>query len=444
VPKPRILLIAALLAVTALAATTTSSAVAATCTSAPQVKTSAATGVTATDATLNGTVNAEGCPTTYEFEYGGSDAYGAMTAATSAGTGTSAVAETATVTGLSPHTIYQFRLMATNAAGVAIGANESFTTGVACVPGGQPAPAVTTSAATPAASGVATSHGKVDPNGCATTYTFQYGTTGAYGSVTSTASAGNGTAAVAAQATLTHLAPSTVYHVRLVATSAAGTTDGADTTFTTKADCVKGGTAAPPVSTGSAVSVSDTGATLTGTVDPLGCTTTYTFAYGSTTTAQTKAASAGSGLSARTVTTPIAGLAPNTLYHYRIRATSATGTSTGAERSFRTAPLPRPGVVRIGRQTGSVTRRYIAHVRVSCTAGIGTCTGTVSLYRTHRLVGTATYAVPAGGSRVFAVRLNPRGRALMRAHRRRLIEVLARGGGRHSRRYVTFVRRFPA
>jgi hypothetical protein len=37
----------------------------------------------------------------------------------------------------------------------------------------------------------------------------------------------------------------------------------------------------------------------------------------------------------------ISALAPGTVYHYRLLATTAAGTSAGADASFRTAPLPR-------------------------------------------------------------------------------------------------------
>lgn len=55
--------------------------------SAPAVTTSAASGVTATAATLNGTVNPEGAATTYQFQYGTSTSYGSVTPASPASAG---------------------------------------------------------------------------------------------------------------------------------------------------------------------------------------------------------------------------------------------------------------------------------------------------------------------------------------------------------------------
>ena len=76
--------------------------------------------------------------------------------------------------------------------------------------------------------------GKVDPNGAATTYLFQYGPTTLYGTNTAPVSAGAGTSAVNVIADIAGLAPATTYHYRLVATNSQGTTRGADRTFKTK------------------------------------------------------------------------------------------------------------------------------------------------------------------------------------------------------------------
>lgn len=112
-------------------------------------------------------------------------------------------------------------------------------TGVAFGPAQTPAgtaPSVTTSLAGGIGAISATVNGQVNPNGQATSYSFQYGTSTGYGLQTPAVSAGGGTAAVAESATLSGLSPSTVYHYRIVATNATGTTDGADQTLTTSAN----------------------------------------------------------------------------------------------------------------------------------------------------------------------------------------------------------------
>jgi hypothetical protein len=61
----------------------------------------------------------------------------------------------------------------------------------------------------------------------------EYGTTTAYGSVTTVQALATTTAQTPVSAVLGGLLPGTIYHFRLVASNADGTTDGADHTFTT-------------------------------------------------------------------------------------------------------------------------------------------------------------------------------------------------------------------
>jgi len=106
--------------------------------------------------------------------------------------------------------------------------------------------------------------------------------------------------------------------------------------------------ASPTVTTLSAASVGERRATLRADVNPHGAATTYAFQYGTTTAygAQTPARSAGSGTSATRVTVRIGGLTPGVRYHYRVIASNADGTTTGADRSFRTRlPAATPPVV---------------------------------------------------------------------------------------------------
>jgi hypothetical protein len=197
---------------------------------APAVTTNAASAVTSSGATVGGSVNPEGQSTTYRFDYGTSTSYGSSvpSPAGSAGSGTSAVTESASLTGLRPGTVYHYRIEATNATATTDGSDQAFTTA------GQ-APAVTTNAASAVTSSGATVGGSVNPEGQSTTYRFHYGTSTSYGSsVPSPAgSAGSGTSAVTESASLTGLRSGTVYHYRIEATNAAGTTFGADKTFTT-------------------------------------------------------------------------------------------------------------------------------------------------------------------------------------------------------------------
>lgn len=197
---------------------------------APAATTSAATSVADSGATLNGSVNPEGAATSYKFDYGTTSAYGSSTTAGDAGSGTAAVSESANLTGLSPGTTYHYRIEATNSAGTAYGSDQTFTTTSPVV---QQPPAVTTDAATAISASGAVVNGSVNPEGAATSYQFDYGTSTAYGSNTPAASAGSGSSAVSESAQLSGLQAATTYHYRIEATNSAGTTYGPDQTFTT-------------------------------------------------------------------------------------------------------------------------------------------------------------------------------------------------------------------
>jgi uncharacterized protein YegP (UPF0339 family) len=316
-------------------------------TAAPVAITGPVSAVGATSVTAGGTVNPGGRPTSWYVEFGTSTGYGRKTATLSAGSGTANVQVSGSLTGLSPGTTYHYRLVATNGEGTARGADGIFTTSSAPV------------AVTGSASGVtvtaATLGGTVDPNGRSTTWHFEYGTSTSYGSTTPGRSAGSGTAATSVSAAVANLTPGRLYHYRLVATSDAGTSRGADRTFSTAG--------APTAATRPATSVGARSAGLRGTVTANGQATSWYFEYGTTTGygSRTTARNAGAGTSPVGVSTSVTGLRPATTYHYRLVAANSSGTSLGADTTFRTAgpPLVRTGAaVEIGsssaRPTGSV------------------------------------------------------------------------------------------
>jgi hypothetical protein len=95
----------------------------------PSVTTRAATALTASAATLNGSVSANNATTQYWFAYGTSKtALTSKTAKTGALTAAAPTAVTAPLTGLKTKTTYYFQIVASNAAGTTSGATQSFTT----------------------------------------------------------------------------------------------------------------------------------------------------------------------------------------------------------------------------------------------------------------------------------------------------------------------------
>jgi hypothetical protein len=75
---------------------------------------------------LNGTVNPNGFDTTVLFEWGTTSAYGNTTPVQSIGKATTNVAVTADLIGLTPDTLYHYRVVATNSVGTTEGGDVTF------------------------------------------------------------------------------------------------------------------------------------------------------------------------------------------------------------------------------------------------------------------------------------------------------------------------------
>ena len=95
----------------------------------PSATTLAATSLSGTGATLNGTVNANGSSTAVSFEFGLTTAYGSTATATPTPvTGSSPTAVSAVLTGLTPGTVYHFRASGTSTGGTSTGGDLLFAT----------------------------------------------------------------------------------------------------------------------------------------------------------------------------------------------------------------------------------------------------------------------------------------------------------------------------
>jgi hypothetical protein len=196
-------------------------------------------------------------------------------------------------------------------------------------------PVATTEPVTAIGQTTATLAAKVAPRGADTTVRFEYGTSTAYG-LTSAERSVPGTATEAQTVTVpvTGLTANTTYHVRVVATNAAGEVRGTDRTFRTTSPPAS--PRAPGATTGTPTEVTSSSATLVGSVDPNGQATRVRFEYGTTGALgrTTGEQDAGAGDSAITVRLPVSGLAANDRVYFRVVASSAAGTTRGSTRSF--------------------------------------------------------------------------------------------------------------
>jgi hypothetical protein len=295
----------------------------------PVAATGAASSITSTGAAVSGTVNPTGLPTSYTFEYGTSLSFGGVVPVGSAGAGGSPVTLTSALSGLAPATTYDYRVVATNSAGTAVGAARSFRT----IGGSPVAPDATTVGVQSIGPDHATVRGTVNPRNQQTSFTFEYGTTTSFGSIAPVVALDAADEPEPVATVLTGLARGTTYFYRVVATNATGTSFGTVGSFTTA-----GGNVAPLVMTGAASAVSATGATLAATVDPRGQRTAFTFEYGPTNAfgSVTAVDYAGDTTGSQAVSLPVTGLTPGTTYLFRVVATNAIGTSAGAVGSFTT------------------------------------------------------------------------------------------------------------
>ena len=196
------------------------------------------------------------------------------------------------------------------------------------------APTATTSAATSISQNAATLNGAVNANGASTTVRFVWGSVS--GNYTDSALAAqspipSGLSGVSTG--LTGLNVSTTYYYRIRAYNSLGNVQGSEVSFTTNATA-----SAPAAATNSATSVTQTTATLNGTVNANGASTIVRFVYGTIPGAYSDSAVASQS--------PVAGNSPvsigttginaGTTYYYRVRAYNSAGGVQGSEVSFTT------------------------------------------------------------------------------------------------------------
>jgi hypothetical protein len=211
----------------------------------PTMTTSAATGVTATSVTLNGSANPNGAHSLGWFRYAAinpgtcNDEFGTKippgVSYIELGAGTSVVPYSATVTGLVPGTTFYYCAIAENTAGISFGAVLTFTT-----TGGPPT--MTTSAATNVTATSAILNGSANPNGASSDGWFRYAAINPgtcdddFGTKAPAGAAvielGAGTSPVPYSQGVTGLTTGTTYYYCSIAFNAAGISFGPIVAFT--------------------------------------------------------------------------------------------------------------------------------------------------------------------------------------------------------------------
>lgn len=182
----------------------------------PTMLTMPATGVTQTQATLNGTFNANGtAPMDVRFEYGTTTKLGKFTSYNTQVTAYGSYNDT--ITGLAPNTTYYFRAMGVNATSPDYGTILDFTTS------GYGMPSAITLPATNISQNQATLNGTFNANGLSVDTWFEYGTNSSLSGASSTNIISQSSTSGNISETLNGLSPNTTYYFRAVSRSAGGT-----------------------------------------------------------------------------------------------------------------------------------------------------------------------------------------------------------------------------
>lgn len=201
----------------------------------PTVAVDSIAGITATGATVNGTIDPGGPPdVSYRLEYSADGGVSwRSTPSTTLGSQNAPQAVGAALDpplGLEPNTTYQVRLVATRPYNTPVFATSSFTTA-------PQAPLVETTGSPIRTATTALLQSRINPRNSPTAYRFEYGPTADYGQSTPPVSAGSGGLTEMASQTIAGLEPNTTYHYRLIGDNgAAGSPSfGQDMTVTTRA-----------------------------------------------------------------------------------------------------------------------------------------------------------------------------------------------------------------
>lgn len=289
----------------------------------PTVTTLAATSVSATAATLNGSVNPNGVATTWYFQWGTTASYTSSSTVTSAGSGSASVSVNTPISGLAIATTYHYRLVGVNSDGTTYGSDMTFTTSGAAVVTTTPASSI--GLTTAASGGNVTSDGgyTVTARGVCWSTSVNPTISGTH----TTDGSGTGTFI----SSLTGLTANTTYHIRAYATNSNGTFYGDDLTFATL-------TGLPVVTTTPASSIALTTALSGGNVTTDGgfAVSARGVCWGTTASPTITGSHTSDGSGTGVFTSTLSGLSANTTYHIRAYATNVNGTTYGSDLTFTT------------------------------------------------------------------------------------------------------------
>ena len=307
----------------------------------PSVTTGAASAITQTTATLAGSITANGCSavTTYGVEYSLVNGFPNGTGTAVASTNLSGGNFSSNLTGLTAGTTYYYHAYATNAGGTAYGAQQSITT-VSLTP--------VINVTTLAAFGNICINTVAGPNlftingtnltainitvGPLTGFTFSTTSGGTYNASLNLTQPGG----TYSQQIFVRFSPVLVqsYNGNIPVT-------GGGATPTSVAASGAGVNTAPSVTSGAASAITQTTATVAGTIPSTGCTAVMAYGVEFSTINGfpngTGTAVASTNLSGVNFTSAVTGLVTGTTYYYRAYATNAGGTTYGTQGSFTTA-----------------------------------------------------------------------------------------------------------
>jgi phosphodiesterase/alkaline phosphatase D-like protein len=336
-------------------------------------------------------------------------------------TGSTDTAVEATATGLEANTKYVYRVIATSSGGTSTGAPD------------QPAqtlpntPVVTNDApgtitqTSVAMKGHVNNEGAAAGSACKFVIALESAPATPIAQPNCNVNPVTGSTATAVEATASGLSANTKYVYRVIATNSGGTTTGTpDQKLTTVVN------APAAITTAGATAITQTAATLAGTVNPnSGNVTACKIEYGTSTGYGSQAGCAslpGSGSSPVAVSASLSGLTANTTYHFRLVATNAGGTTNGSDQTFTTlantcatdpslcppGPKPEPQGTAKAASSASVSANK-ASLKLTCTGGA--CKGSFKLTaklkqgkKTKTLtIGKGSFSLAAGAAKTLTV-----------------------------------------